>query len=216
MLITKLKNKEEVLSLLEKRPFVMKCFGCREVYFPEDEIEQLLKENESKITSVVRLDYFCREEFSKLYLAKYDEEIKSSQSIIVFSCGVGVQVIAKLYPERQVFAGCDSFYLDGFQGLSVQNVNCEQCGECYLNYTGGICPITACAKGLLNGPCGGAKNGKCEVDAEMDCGWELIYKRLKLLKQENIIKDSKVLTRNYKNIVDMEGVREAGNGIRNP
>jgi hypothetical protein len=202
MLITKLKSKEEIHFLLEEKPFVMKCFGCKEVYFPEDEIEHLIKENRSKITGVVRLDYLCREDFSKLYLEKYNEKIKNSKSILVFSCGVGVQVIAKLYPDKRVFTGCDSFYLDGFQGLSVQDVDCQQCGECYLNYTGGICPITACAKGLLNGPCGGAKDGKCEVDPEMDCGWELIYKRLKLLRQENIIKDSRVLIRDYKKIID--------------
>ncbi len=141
MLITKLKNKENILSLLGKKPFIIKCFGCKEVYFPEEEIEQLIRENESKITGVARLDYLCREEFSKLYLERYGSEIKDSGSIIVFSCGVGVQVISKLCPEKEVLAGCDTFYLDGFQGLSVQNVNCEQCGECYLNYTGGICPL---------------------------------------------------------------------------
>ena len=201
MLITKLKNKENIFSFLDKKPFVIKCFGCKEVYFPEDEIEQLIKENENKITGVARLDYLCREEFSKLYLERYTSGIKDSDAIIVFSCGVGVQVIAKLCQEKEVFAGCDTFYLDGFQGLAVQNVNCEQCGECYLNYTGGICPLTACSKGLLNGSCGGAKNGKCEVSVEMDCGWELIYKRLKNLKHEKILKESKVLIRDYKKII---------------
>ena len=205
MLITKLKNKEELLASLEKKPFIIKCFGCKEVYFPEDEIEQLLKENESKITGVVRLDYLCREEFSKRYLERYSQEIKNSSAVIVFSCGVGVQVIAKLCPEKEVLAGCDTYYLDGFQGLSVQDLNCEQCGECYLNYTGGICPLTACSKGLLNGQCGGAKNGKCEVSPEMNCGWELIYKRLQILKLENVTKESKVLIRNYKRILDELG-----------
>ncbi|MCK4905060.1 methylenetetrahydrofolate reductase C-terminal domain-containing protein [bacterium] len=202
MLITKLKNKEELLPLLDKKPFIIKCFGCKEVSFPEDEIEELIKENESKIIGSARLDYLCREEFSKLYLEKYSEQIKKSDSIIVFSCGVGVQVIAKLCPEKEVFAGCDTYYMDGFQGLSAQNFNCEQCGQCYLNYTGGLCPITVCAKGLLNGPCGGAKNGKCEVSPEMDCGWELIYKRLSNLKSKKTIKDQKVLVRDYKLISD--------------
>jgi hypothetical protein len=208
MLITKLKNKEEILLLLKRKPVVIKCFGCKEVYFPEKEIEQLIKDNESKIIDVVRLDYLCREEFSKPYLARYHPKLKNSDTIIVFSCGVGIQVIAKLCPEIEVLAGCDTYYLDGFQGLSVQNFNCEQCGECYLNYTGGICPITACSKSLLNGQCGGAKNGKCEVDPEMDCGWELIYKRLKNLKYEKILKESKVLIRDYKKIIDEALKRE--------
>jgi electron transport complex protein RnfC len=204
MLITKLKNKEELNPLFEKKPFIIKCFGCKEVYFPEDEIGALLKENENKITGIARLDYLCREEFGKLYLAKYSSKIKDAGSVIVFSCGVGVQIIAKLCPEKEVFVGCDSFYLNGFQGLSVQNADCQQCGRCYLNYTGGICPLTACAKGLLNGPCGGAKNGKCEVSPEMDCGWELIYKKLKGLKLENLTRESKVLIRDYKCIIDEE------------
>jgi hypothetical protein len=202
MLITKLKNKEELLPLLEKKPFIIKCFGCKEVYFPEDEIGELLKENENKITGIARLDYLCKEEFSKLYLARYSSDIQNSGAVIVFSCGVGIQVIAKLCPGKEILAGCDTYYLDGFQGLSAQNANCEQCGQCYLNNTGGICPLTVCSKGLLNGPCGGAKNGKCEVSPEMDCGWELIYKRLSNLKHEEIIKGQKILVRNYKKIAD--------------
>lgn len=201
MLITKLKNKEKTFSFLKGKAFVIKCFGCKEVYFPEDEIEQLIKDSGNKITGVARLDYLCREEFGKLYLARYSQEIKNSDALIVFSCGVGVQVIAKLCPEKEVLAGCDTYYLNGFQGLSVQNVDCHQCGECYLNYTGGICPLTACSKGLLNGQCGGAKNGKCEVNPEMDCGWELIYKRLQNLKHEKILKESKILIRDYKKII---------------
>ncbi len=181
---------------------MIKCFGCKEVQFPEEEIDQFLKDNKKNIIDVIRVDYLCRQEFSELYIKENKAKIDEADAIIVFSCGIGVQVIAKLCPEKIVLAGCDTYYLNGFQGLSVQNFNCEQCGQCYLNYTGGICPITACSKGLLNGPCGGAKNGKCEVDPEMDCGWELIYKRLKGLKTENIMKDSKVLIRDYKKILD--------------
>ena len=70
-----------------------------------------------------------------------------------------------------------------------------RCGECYLNYTGGICPITACSKSLINGQCGGSKNGKCEVNKDMDCGWERIYRklekldRLETLKYETKVRD---------------------------
>ena len=65
---------------------------------------------------------------------------------------------------------------------------CDQCGECYLNLTGGICPITACSKSLVNGQCGGSKNGKCEVDSEMECGWERIYRRLKEIGRLDALK----------------------------
>ena len=73
----------------------------------------------------------------------------------------------------------------------VKNVpcfKCDQCGECYLNLTGGICPITACSKSLVNGQCGGSKNGKCEVDSEMECGWERIYRRLKEIGRLDALK----------------------------
>ena len=201
MLITKLKDREEIISLFDLQPFVVKCFGCKEVQFPEEEIDKLIEDNKDKISGICRLDYLCREEFSKLYIEKYSSEIEKSGGVIVFSCGVGVQVIAKLCEKKKVLAGCDTYYLNGFQGLSTQNFNCQQCGECYLNHTGGICPITACSKGLLNGPCGGAKNGKCEVDPETDCGWELIYKRLKEVGKEEILKRKEVSVRDYQRII---------------
>lgn len=201
MLITKLKDREEIISFFDLRPFVIKCFGCAEVSFPEEDVDKLIGDNKDKISGIARLDYLCREEFSKLYIEKYSSEIEKSPALIVFSCGVGVQVMAKLCEKKKVLAGCDTYYLNGFQGLSTQNFDCQQCGECYLNYTGGICPLTACSKGLLNGSCGGAKNGKCEVNPEMDCGWELIYKRLKEIGKENILKRKEVFVRDYQRII---------------
>jgi len=201
MLITKLKDKEEIIPFFDLRPFVVKCFGCAEVSFPEEDVDKLIEDNKDKISGICRLDYLCREEFSKLYIEKKSLEIEKSPALIVFSCGVGVQVIAKLCEKKKVLAGCDTYYLNGFQGLSTQNFNCQQCGECYLNYTGGICPLTACSKGLLNGSCGGAKNGKCEVDPETDCGWELIYKRLKEIGKEEILRRKEVSVRDYQRII---------------
>ena len=72
-------------------------------------------------------------------------------------------------------------HLPGVQGVTPLTVDCGQCGECFLNLTGGICPITACSKSLVNGPCGGTKDGKCEVNPGMECGWERIYRKLEEL-----------------------------------
>ena len=201
MLITKLKDREEIISFFDLQPFVFKCFGCKEVYFPEEEVDKLIEDNRDKVSGICRLDYLCREEFSKVYIEEHSQEIEKAGGLIVFSCGVGVQVIAKLCEKKKVLAGCDTHYLNGFQGLSTQDSDCNQCGECYLNHTGGICPITACSKNLLNGPCGGANNGKCEVNAEMDCGWELIYKRLEKIGKEEILKRKEVFVRNYQRII---------------
>ena len=81
-----------------------------------------------------------------------------------------------------MYAACDTYALPGYQGVTPLEVECGQCGECYLNNTGGICPITACSKSLVNGQCGGCKQGKCEVDKDMECGWERIYRRLEKLE----------------------------------
>ncbi|MCM8761855.1 MAG: methylenetetrahydrofolate reductase C-terminal domain-containing protein [Candidatus Omnitrophica bacterium] len=203
MLITKLKEREEILSVLNsKNVFIFKCFGCKEVYLPEGEIDLLLTELKC-MERMARVDYLCREEFTVKYLGKYADVLKKADKIVVFSCGVGVQVVAKCIPETPVIPGCDTHYINGFQGLTTQDVDCEMCGQCWLNLTGGICPITSCSKSLLNGPCGGAnKDGKCEVNKDMDCGWVLIYKRLKLLGEEEILKRHSVNIRDYKLIIN--------------
>ncbi|MGB9643370.1 MAG: methylenetetrahydrofolate reductase C-terminal domain-containing protein [Candidatus Ratteibacteria bacterium] len=200
MLITKLKKISEIESYFYHNTFVIKCFGCKEVYFPEEEIDVFLQKRTEHITAIARLDYLCNEEFSRDYISKYLTDIERADTVIVFSCGVGVQVVARIVEGKKVLTGCDTSYINGFQGLTAQPYDCRQCGECYLNYTGGICPITACSKHLLNGPCGGYKNGKCEVNPEMDCGWCLIYKRLSLQKKENkFITDCRI--RNYQRYI---------------
>jgi hypothetical protein len=202
MLITKVKEHQKILEILkEYRPFVFKCFGCKEVYFPEDEIDDLLREGQEYIRGVARIDYLCNEDFTRRYLERFGKEVKESKAILVFSCGVGVQVVSKLIEEKIVLPGCDTFYINGFQGVTAQDFDCEQCGHCWLNLTGGICPVTACPKGLLNGPCGGAKNGKCEVNPEMDCAWIAIYKRLKETGKTDMLKKSGVNIRDYNPIV---------------
>jgi electron transport complex protein RnfC len=203
MLITKLKSYNELIPCFSDKVFVIKCSGCKEVYLPEEEIDIFLEKQNQNIISIKRLDYLCNEDFSRTYSETYNNFIEKSDVVVIFSCGVGVQVISKILEYKKVFAGCDTNYINGFQGISAQSWDCRQCGECYLNYTGGICPITACSKHLLNGPCGGYKNGKCEVNSEMDCGWVMIYNRLlKQKKQEKLI--TKCRIRNYKKYISTD------------
>lgn len=208
MLITKIKEPDEITDYVARKPFIFTCFGCQEVSFPEKEVAQVLTENKDKIIAHSRVDYLCREEFSRIYIDNHADEIKESDIVIVFSCGVGVQVIAKLLEDKTVMAGCDTVYLNGFQGLTAQDYDCQQCGECYLTYTGGICPLTSCSKGLLNGPCGGTNDGKCEVNPKMNCGWDLIYTRLKAVGKENLIKESDVFVRDYEKIIKPKPEKE--------
>ncbi len=114
--------------------------------------------------------------------------IDEAGGVLVFSCGVGVQTVSELLNGKAVYAGCDTIRLPGFQGVTPLEYDCGQCGECYLNLTGGICPVTACSKSLVNGQCGGAQNGRCEVDPDMECGWERIYRRLEAVGRLDVIK----------------------------
>ena len=210
MLVTQIKPEEEILpKISKKRIFIFECLGCNEVYFPKKKAENFIDKLKEKTEIVGKLscDYLCNREFVGEYIKGYYQEIKRAEIILVFSCGVGTQVLSSLLEDKIVYTACDTLYLNGFPGLTVQNFNCNLCGECYLNYTGGICPLTNCPKGLLNGPCGGAKNGKCEVNPEADCAWELIYKRLKKQGRLNLLK--RVLPpRNYQKIIEESSSRE--------
>jgi len=175
MLITQIRPKEKILPEIKEKTLAIKCIGCREIYFPDKDIDELIKD---AAVDWLDFDYLCNHEFTRKRTEKYKDKITDAQNLLVFSCGVGVQTTALLLEGKIVIPGCDTLNIPGFQGLTSQNYNCDQCGECYLNQTGGLCPLTACSKGLLNGPCGGAKGGKCEVNKEMECGWDEIYRRL--------------------------------------
>ena len=198
MLITELKAKEVIKSLVNGKVFIINCHGCKEVRFPEEAAKELQKElaAEGNVTGIFTTDYICNPENLKLRLEKRQAEIDAADAVLVFSCGVGVQTVAEFLGDKKVYAACDTFPLPGFQGVTPLEYDCKQCGECYLNLTGGICPITACSKSLVNGQCGGAKNGKCEVDPNMECGWERIYQRLKAVGRLDVLK-CPVQIRNY-------------------
>lgn len=205
MLITQLKSREELKALITGKAFIINCHGCREVCFPEQEAKELQAELEAegKLTGIFTTDYICNEENTRLRLSFHAAEIDAADTILVFSCGVGVQTVAAMYDTKRVLAGCDTVRLPGFQGVTPQQFDCGQCGECYLNLTGGICPITACSKSLLNGQCGGAKNGMCEVDPTMECGWERIYRRLEKLGRLDAVR-CPTQVRNYATYKDVK------------
>ena len=198
MLITELKNKDTILSSIKGQVFVIICHGCKEIHFPERQAEQLLTELTAAgiVTGSITTDYICNVDNLKLRLERHAAAIEKAETILVMSCGVGVQTVADLYPGKRVCASCDTYALPGFQGVTPLEYDCRQCGECYLNLTGGICPITACSKSLVNGQCGGAKNGMCEVDPNMECGWERIQRRLTQIGRLDALK-APVQVRNY-------------------
>ena len=198
MLITELKAKDTIVAQLGDKVFLLLCHGCKEVRFPEREADALCDElrHAGRVSGQLTTDYICNPENLRLRLESHMQTIELSDTILVFSCGVGVQTIAELFPGKKVCAACDTYALPGFQGVTPLEHDCRQCGQCFLNLTGGICPITACSKSLVNGQCGGAKNGMCEVDPNMPCGWERIHRRLAQVGRSDIL-DCPVQLRNF-------------------
>ena len=198
MLITELKSTETLRQQIKGKVFVLNCHGCREIRFPEHEADAFQAEltAEGVVTGIFTTEYICNDENLAVILKNHAAAIEAADTIAVFSCGVGVQTVAAMYPAKRVVACCDTYALPGFQGVTPLEVDCKQCGECFLNLTGGICPLTACSKSLVNGQCGGAKNGKCEVDPDMECGWERIYQKLKKIGRLDALK-CPVQIRNY-------------------
>ena len=108
-------------------------------------------------------------------------ETEKADSFLILACGQGIHTVMDATDGGAVHPGCDTIF--GGETVSEDFITeyCSLCGECIVEYTGGLCPVTLCAKSLLNGSCGGAKDGKCEVDRNRDCGWQLIYDRMKEL-----------------------------------
>jgi len=178
----KLKRSEELIPLLEGKDklFVISCNKCFKEFELIDEPEygefkELADSQGKSIVASAKADFLC----NKTATAKLLESVlpEEAENVFVLSCGLGIQTVADLV-EKPVYAACDSIAYRGRHGMALTKTRCDACNQCYLNITGGICPVVDCAKSLLNGQCGGAKNGKCEVDKNKDCAWEKIYRKL--------------------------------------
>jgi ferredoxin len=115
------------------------------------------------------------------YLEEIRNAIDQYDAVLSLACGVGVQFMAEKYIEKPVLPGVNTCFLGVTEERGVWTERCQACGQCILARTGGVCPVSRCAKRLLNGPCGGSSKGKCEINAEVDCAWQLIVDRLKEL-----------------------------------
>lgn len=116
------------------------------------------------------------------YVEELAGHIDRVQAVLSMACGCGVQEVARRFKEKPVFPAVNTEFMGASERQGVWAERCQGCGDCLLGLTGGICPIARCSKRLLNGPCGGSSNGKCEIDPDVDCAWQLIWDRLKALK----------------------------------
>ncbi|OUQ16143.1 electron transport complex subunit RsxC [Lachnoclostridium sp. An138] len=178
----RLKDKDELVSVLAGKDnlFIIACNKCFKEFETIDEpecseFEKLAAENGKTVTGSARVDFLCNKTQTENKLQDMIPE--GTENIFVISCGLGIQTVADL-AGKPVYAATNSLNYTGYHGMALTERKCDACAQCYLNVTGGICPIVDCSKSLVNGQCGGAKDGKCEVDSSKDCAWEKIYRRL--------------------------------------
>jgi len=195
VVITTQKPDEEVFEALEnygvKKLTIVSCGTCSALCQTggtekASEWQQKLLEKGYEIEAVIVSEDVCDNRVMKKDLRKIDEEVEASDAILTLSCGLGVQsiveVLQKKHPEKPVLISNNTKFIGMTERIGRFYMRCRACGDCYLNYSGGICPIATCAKGLMNGPCGGMVDGKCEVgNYQRDCGWILIFNRLKAI-----------------------------------
>jgi ferredoxin len=195
MLISEQKPFEEILSSLdgEKAVFLIGCKGCAEGCETGGEKEvlemkQRLEEQGKAVTGFSLIDMVCDEPLTRLKLKTHEETIAASDSLLVLCCGVGIQTVAQAV-DKVVHPGCNTVSLGGAHAEWREAERCLECGDCILDFTGGICPIARCSKHLLNGPCGGSQGGKCELSPELPCAWQLIIERLTKLGRLDRLED---------------------------
>ena len=199
MIITKQKELKEILTYFgtEKNIFLIGCGECSTTCKTggEDDIkkvrEALGKEGKT-VTGYAIPSAPCIAAKVKLELAKNRKTIESSDAILVLACGLGIQSVKEnMRSEKPIHVGCDTLFMGAIDSGGTFLEKCSACGDCILELTGLICPITRCSKSLLNGPCGGQNKGKCEVDKNKDCAWILIYNELKKKGRLDLLREIK-------------------------
>ena len=186
MIVAKRKPFEEIKGMLKgyKRVLTVGCGTCvavclaggeKEVDVLNAELEMSLKLDDNPIElGAATIERQCDRE----YLEALDESVGDYDAILSMACGAGVQFLAERYPEKPVFPAVNTTFIGVNQDVGWYEERCRSCSSCVLGITGGICPVTMCAKGLFNGPCGGTNKGSCEINKDQPCAWYLIYERL--------------------------------------
>ncbi|MBM3142059.1 MAG: hypothetical protein FJ005_03280 [Chloroflexi bacterium] len=192
MIVAEQKTLDEIRRMIipYHRILVVGCGTCmtvcdaggeREVSF----LHNALRLAETKSGNGVHIfsEYVLKRQCDPEFIDLLVDKVGDIDAILSLGCGIGVQAMAERFPDIPVLPGVNTSFMGMARELGVWDERCAACGDCRLEETAGICPITRCTKGILNGPCAGTKNGKCEVSKEMDCAWVLIYRRLERLQQ---------------------------------
>lgn len=190
MVISDKKPIQEILGFLEgsEKVILVGCNQCAATCKTggEPELQAMKEELEANGKTVLGckvIDPCCNLLQCKKDLKAVKEELKEADAILSLACGDGTQTIVKNTKSMPVYPANNTLFIGEVERVGQFEEACKACGECELGWTGGICPVTMCAKGLINGACGGAKDGKCEISHENDCAWIKIYERLKEIDQ---------------------------------
>ncbi|RKD33777.1 methylenetetrahydrofolate reductase C-terminal domain-containing protein [Thermohalobacter berrensis] len=193
MIISEQKPIEEILESIKdcKKVVITGCSLCATTCKSggEEEIlklKEILEEQGKEVLGYKVLDPACNYLKVRKDMKKLKSELKEADALISLSCGDGTQTVAKVV-KVPVYPGTNTLFIGEIERVGKFEEACRACGDCQLAWTGGICPITKCPKSLINGPCGGAMDGKCEVNSDNDCAWVMIYEKLKEMdKLENL------------------------------
>lgn len=191
MIVAERKTIKEILSMVDgaNKILVLGCRGCTTVCSAGGEREVKI------LSTIIRMDRKKNNKPGEIsegmlfrqcdpeYLDQLSDSINEYNVVLSMACGVGVNFLADRFPETTFLPALNTKFMGGSEALGVWTERCAGCGDCILGSTGGLCPIARCSKGLFNGPCGGSVNGKCEINPEIPCVWQLIYDRLKRLNQ---------------------------------
>lgn len=190
MIISKQKPFEEILNYLKGKDkiFITGCSLCATSCMTGgqqqiDEMKEKLEKQGKDVTGSVVLDPSCHKLQARATLRKQKAALAEADALLCMACGNGAQTVANLV-KIPVYPANDTLFIGEIERIGEFAEACKVCGRCELGWSAAICPITKCAKSLLNGPCGGAENGKCEVNPQNDCAWVLIYNRL---EEQNLL-----------------------------
>lgn len=185
MIIADRKPIAEILEMIEdcKKVLIIGCKGCVTVCNVGGTKEVQILASELKIArkkagNPVEVDEKTLErQCDPEYIAQVKDAIKDYDAVISMACGVGPQFLSEAYPEQRFFPAVNTTSFGGALGHGIWTERCAGCGTCVIHYYDGMCPVARCSKSLLNGPCGGSAQGKCEISKEVDCIWDMIVRK---------------------------------------
>ena len=189
MIVVKQKPLEWIVERLDsfRKVVVLGCGTCSTVCFAggEREVEELCCSLQLALVDRDAAVEFegatCKRVCDWEFVEPLADTLRAADAVLSLACGAGTNLLADQLDGVLVLPGVDTAFLGTNAGPDAWSELCAACGDCILDQTFGICPIARCAKTLLNGPCGGSSNGKCEVDPEVDCAWAKIVERAQAL-----------------------------------